>query len=167
MRIDDAVNLECSDEFIRAAECYEMILNDCPDNITAFINLLVLYWQSTDYGFSSSAGLPASFVKFAGDRLAEILDSPPSNFSEDPEFQFWLKYIAWADLGDKFEIEECYGLMRRKSEYYEPAIFIYLTTVGEHAANEVEKLLLLVQRQCTARDRYIHSVVMGIKTRLS
>ncbi|MCC4616713.1 hypothetical protein LL972_12010 [Xanthomonas campestris pv. asclepiadis] len=167
MSFNEAVEFERINEVTKAAECYERVLNECPKDLGAFINLLVLYWQSTDYGFSLSSRLPASFVLVAGNRLAEMLGDMPSNFSGEPEFNFWVKYIAWADLGGHFEVEECYEMMRRKSGYYEPAMFIYAATAGEQAVSEVDKLLELVRSQSTARERYIYSVVMGVKKRLS
>ncbi|WOB26886.1 MULTISPECIES: hypothetical protein [Xanthomonas] len=163
MTLNEVMEFERANEVVKAADSYEIILKECSGNLNAYINLLVLYWQSTDYGFSSSNGLSPDFVRVAGNRLAEMLNGSLSNFYDEPEFQFWAKYIAWAELGEKFDIEECYGLMRRKLRYYEPAMFIYASTAGKQAVSEVAELLALVQSQQTIRDRYINSVVMGIR----
>ena len=33
-------------------------------------------------------------------------------FPNRPEMTFWTKYIAWADLNEPFEVEECRELLR-------------------------------------------------------
>lgn len=148
-----------------AAAAYEDVLLSTPDDFTSTINLAVLYWQATDVGISATEHLPPEFVALAGKRFRELLEAAEERFPRQPELLFWRQYIAWADLGDPFDPEDCRELLRQHSEYLEPAFMLFSISGGEEAEAEAMTLLEHCTEYPIARCRYIASVIRGVLKR--
>lgn len=148
-----------------AAAAYEGVLRSDPVDITAILNLAVLYWQATDYGVATAEHLPPEFVALAGRRFRELLQLAHERFPERPEVLFWTKYIAWADLGEPFDPAECRKILRDYPEYLEPALVLFSSSAGAEGEAEAMQLLERCSEELTARCRYIVSVLNGVLKR--
>jgi hypothetical protein len=165
MKLSDAIASDVQGQTQEAAAAYEGILRSNPNELEATLNLMVLYWQATDFGISAIAQLPPEFVAFAGRRLRELLDLVPKQFPSRPEVVFWTKYIAWADLGVPFQPEECRDLLRDHPQYLEPALVLFSRSGGDEAESEAMQLLERCATERTARCRYMVSVIKGVLKR--
>lgn len=148
-----------------AAIAYESVLLSAPDDLAATMNLAVLYWQATDPGISAAERLPPEFIALAGKRSRELLEAAQRRFPSEPELLFWPRYIAWADLGEPFDLAECRELLRQHPEYLEPAFVLFSRSAGAEAEAEAMKLLERCSEDPTARCRYIVSVIKGVLKR--
>jgi hypothetical protein len=148
-----------------AASAYEATLLSEPLDLTAILNLTVLYWHATDYGVSATEHLSREFVALAGSRFRELLKVAQVRFPERPEVLFWTKYIGWAELGEAFEPEECRSLLADHPEYLEPALVLFARSAGVEAEAEAMQLLARCSKEGTARCRYIVSVINGVLKR--
>lgn len=148
-----------------AAAAYEDALLSRPMDLTATINLAVLYWQATDVGMSTAMRLPPGFVAFAGKRCRDLLTAAHDRFPDHPEVVFWTKYIAWADFGDPLDLADCRTLLHQHSEYLEPAFVLFSRSDGTEAEAETLRLLQRCSEDATTRGRYIVSVINGVLAR--
>ena len=102
MSLADAIRADREGRVEQAAILYEDALAAGEDALQAFLNLSILFWQSTDYGFSTAKGLTPGFVTRAGQRFPELLRDAGRKYPQSTEVRFWQKYIPWADLGQEF-----------------------------------------------------------------
>ena len=165
MKQKEAAMAERNGEILRAAELYEASLNDASEE--ALINLAVLYWQMTDYGFSTTLRLSPEVVERAGLRFNEVLDEAARKYPGSAAVAFWRRYIAWADLGDPFDAEDCRQLLRENPEYLEPAMYLFSTSQGRESEREALTLLAQCQRLGTVRARYVASVIESARVQVS
>jgi hypothetical protein len=148
----------------RAAELYEQAIASGDMVLDTLINLAVLYWQITDYGFWSALDLDGDLVTRAGSRTNEILTLAQQRFPDAPEHRFWSKYIAWIDLGEDFEVSECRRLLADFPGYLEPAIYLFPATQRREGREQVLALLEQCSGENTCRVRYVRAVAeSGLK----
>src|ERR1700722_1603589 len=164
MSLAEALSADGAGNSILAADLYETTLKNVPRDNQAFVNLLVLYWQATDFGFSSHANLSREFIQRAGKRLRE-LQNVAKKMTAVPEVRFWTKYIAWAEKGESFDLQECRRLLQEFPEYLEPAFVLFSRTAGAEAEVETQRLLQQCRETPTTRCRYIQSVISGVLKR--
>ena len=165
MTLAEALSAERDGRIEDAAAAYEGVLLSTPDDLTTTINLIVLYWQATDFGISATQRLSPAFVVIAGRRLRELLEEPQACLSSQAEFLFWRKYIAWADLGEPLDPADCREFLRQNPQYLEPAFVVFSRSAGVEAEAEAMKLLERCSKCPTARCRYIESVIDGVLKR--
>ena len=165
MKHHEAVVAEQKGDIAGAVELYEACINELPED--ALINLAVLYWQITDYGFSTSLQLPPEVVEHAGARFAEVLDVTERKFPQSAAAMFWKKYIAWADLGDSFDPENCRQVLRENPTYLEPAMYLFSTSQGRESEHEALMLLEQCRQAGTVRARYVASVIESARLQQS
>lgn len=163
MNFIDALEADRSNKIEWAAAAYEETLLGEKADISAAINLLVLYWQTTDYGFSTSLNLPKSFIVKAGNRLPELITEIKDKFGEVTEVEFWEKYIRWADLGEEFDVRECKNMLEKSPKYLEPAMFIYSSSGGQKLVGTAEIILTACRLDGTVRAKYVASVIDATK----
>lgn len=159
MKLSDAIEAEQAERFEEAARLYEALIRQEHPPLEGFVNLLVLYWQVTEYGFWVDSDLELGFVKYAAERLSEMLKSEAGQLSDNPQVDFWVKYIRWADYGGALEVGECRKLLREHPEYLEPAMFVFSTTQGADCEKEAVELLKACREINTCRTRYVASVI--------
>ena len=165
MNITDAIALDRSGDVVQASSAYEQVLLTETTPSDALVNLIVLYWQSTDYGFSVSRSLPASFVERASARLHILLNNGDRQNLFRADFLFWRRYIGWADLGEAFDLDECRRIMRSDRNYLEPAMFIFSVSEGEECLEQAKILLEQCVSEGTIRSKYVESVIKGLMKR--
>jgi hypothetical protein len=165
MKQDEAVMAEQSGDILHAVELYEACMNDAPEDY--LINLAVLYWQMTDYGFSTTLRLTSEVVARAGTRVSEVLDAAERRYPHSAAVAFWKRYIAWADLGDPFDPEDCRELLRKNPQYLEPAMYLFSVSQGREHEREALMLLAQCEQTGTVRARYVASVIASAQAQAS
>lgn len=165
MTLSKALEADRNGQIERAADEYESALANDANDLVATVNLLVLYWQSTDYGFSLAHRLSQPFIANAGTRLAQLLNIARERFPECPEVLFWTRYIVWADRGDAFDVDECRVLLKRYPDYLEPAMALFSLSQGKEAADMAIELLNRCRADNTTRSRDVSSVIEGVLKR--
>jgi hypothetical protein len=161
----EAIAADRNGDISRAVELYEASINDASED--ALINLAVLYWQMTDYGLSITRGLSPEVVGRAGVRVDEVLDEAARRFPHSAAVSFWKKYIAWAELGDPFDPEDCRQLLLENPQYLEPAMYLYSISQGREGEREALMLLLQCPGLGTMRARYVASVIESAQAQAS
>jgi len=162
MTLEEAHAADREERVEDAARLYEAALVADPGNADALVELVVLYWQATDYGVWKSKGINREFVGFAGKRFRELLGQGSDSFPGSPAIRFWAKYIAWADLGEPLDGDECRTLLRGRPEYLEPAMFLFAASQGSECESEARRLLHVCEQVGTSRCRYVVSVIEGV-----
>ena len=160
-----AIAADRDGRLIDAAELYEELLAEEAHSLEVFLNLSVLYWQVSDFGFWTGKGLPEKFVKHAGGRLHDLLGVEFYAYRECVEARFWKKYILWADLGEEFTAEECEGMLRSNQRVVSPFMFLFAETKGNHYREQAMELLAECRAERTTRARYVQSVIEGVLKR--
>lgn len=164
MNLNDAISLDRQGDLKGASLAYEDVLKEDPGQYVALVNLIVMYWQMTDFGFLSGNNISPDFVHHASKRLRYIINHD-SNPIFNPDYIFWKKYIAWADLGAEFDLEECRRLLRIEPDYLEPAMFIFSVSGGRECEVEARILLKRCVAEGTVRAKYVESVLRGTMQR--
>lgn len=142
----------------------EALMADCA-SLDVLLNLVVLYWQSTDVGLAAAKALSPSFLARAGSRIPQLLDEAERRFPASTEVRFWRRYIAWADLGEELDGEDCRQLLREDPATLVPAMHLFALSHGSEAEAEAHELLRSCRGEGTARARYIISVLEGVMKR--
>jgi hypothetical protein len=144
---------------LRAIELYEGVVGDASCPVEGLLNLAVIYWRITDFGFWTARELDGDLVARAGPRVDEILEIARSRFPSALQPLFWSKYIAWADLGEPLDTAECAQMLVNEPSYLEPAMYLVAVSEGKEARTEASSLLEQASRERTCRARYVCSVV--------
>ncbi len=142
-----------------AASPYEAALASQPADLEGLIDLAVLYWQSTEYGFWKGSGLHLEFVETAAKRFPELLAQARRLHPDRPEPRFWSQYTAWADLGTPVDRDELQAMLLAHPGYLEPVVFLYPTSEGSQFEGEATELLRACLKTSTTRSRYVASVI--------
>jgi len=165
MNLADALAADGAGNLEVAAAAYEASLAGDERTLTALLNLALLYWQATDFGLSTAKNLDPEFVAKAGERFPVVLAEAHRAFPESTEVQFWKKYIAWADLGEEFSLDECRKLLQRDPTTLVPAMYLFAQTRGDAYQEEALELLRQCQQEPTTKNRYVASVLAGVLKR--
>lgn len=143
----------------RAHVC-ELALRERPDDLSAWMDLTILYWLATDYGISVGAGMSGDFFRRAGDRLAALLEVGCMRFAGCPQAQFWTRYIDWIEHGGPLAVADCRAWLAREPQFKDPALFVFMTTPdAPFDDDDVAQLLAECRGRDTERAGYIVSVI--------
>ena len=161
MSVDDAVAADREERIEEAAELYELAIAASAAPLSVLMNLAILYWQATDYGFSSGHHLAQQFVARAAIRFGELLNEGATRFPQNTEPRFWQKYIAWADLGTPLSSNECRSLLAQDPSALVVSMHLFSVSQGAECVDEAFRLLEASRADRTTRSRYIASVIEG------
>lgn len=165
MSFSEAATADKAGMFEVAASAYEAALAGEKPSLELLLNLAVLYWQATDYGVASEKKLDAKFVAMSAQRVPVLIHEAGRVCSQSVEVEFWKRYIAWADFGDEFSVEECREFRRRSPDVLVPAMFIFAQSGGVECEGAALELLEQCKQNPTTRNRYVASVVEGVLRR--
>jgi hypothetical protein len=165
MKLDEALAADRAGNIELAAALYEKAFEEGQRPLFAIVNLLVLYWQATDYGFWTGNQLSRDFVKRAGTRFREIMNEGTRLYPNSTELQFWRRYIAWADLGEAFNYDECEDLLKRGPKNLIPVIYLLDQQPTAQYDEPALRLLAECRDDSTTRSKYIASVIDGVLKR--
>lgn len=149
---------------LEAAWAYEILLQEDETTLETFLNLAVLYFTCTDFGYSAHHHLLPEFSAQAYDRSLEILDRAQGKFGEHSEITFWKLYFPFVLLGEQPFNAECTRLVA-SGESLVPYFYLFAYVDQEKHRTQAEQLLKAVQGGMTARERYIKSILEGAITR--
>jgi len=162
MTFQEALNADRVGDLELAASQYEMLLSEGESDIELLLNLSILYWQATDPGLAAAKKLSPDFFAKAGVRFPELLAEAARRYPSRSEPLFWTRYVAWADLGEPFGLEDCRELLRADPDCLVPAMGIFGITEGKEAVREAIELLRRCHVEATTRARYVASVIEGV-----
>ncbi len=124
------------------------------------LDLLLLYWQSTDPGISTGHRLPAEFLHHAGDRYQELLGVIESRYPRSTAARFWTRYIRWIDGDSDITCEYCEQLLQEDPTTLVPALYLIMSNPSPRR-RELAQRLRSQQERKTMRSEYIASVLEG------
>jgi hypothetical protein len=144
---------------IAGAELYEQAIAAGDHSLEVLMDLALLYWCATDPGLSAAEHFDAEFINRASRRRAQLLDEASIMFPASTAVRFWKQYIAWADLGEPFDIGECRRLLRECPSVLDPALYVFMASNGQEARAEASELLRRSREAGTTGARYVVSVL--------
>jgi hypothetical protein len=165
MSLAEAREAERQGRIEEAASLYEVALRTGPRPLDALLDLAILYWQATEYGYWVGMNLSPDFVGHAGRRFAEVLSEAAREYPGSTEVEFWQHYIPWADLGESFPTETCARLLVRDPTVLTPAMYLLGEGQDEQYEQEARALLQQCHAGGTVRAQYIASVIEGVLKR--
>ncbi|HEX8821039.1 MAG TPA: hypothetical protein VF794_14015 [Archangium sp.] len=165
MSFEEALASDRRRDFASAIQLYEESLVHSGASVEAHLNLLVLCWQLTDYGYWTTMKVPRHIYDKASNLLPELRERTKAHFPENAEVAFWDKYIQWTDLGDPLEEEECEALLREPSSRGVPVMHLFAISGGGRYRQEALELQARCQLEGTVRAAYIASVIRGVEGR--
>jgi len=161
MSLPSALHEDMDGDVVEAADCYEQAVQAGDAPLEAYLNLAVLYWQCTDYGFNAGHKLGAEFIGRAGERYPTLLQEADQCFPDRPEVKFWMLYCDFITLGGLPFVEECERLVKNTSEPLVPYFYLYSSSNGRGYEREASRLLRECLKQPTVKNKYIASVIEG------
>lgn len=143
---------------VEAAAAYEEALAREEADLDAYLDLAVLYWVATDFGFAATEHLDDSFVELAGRRAFKLLDAAERRFGPQDELDFWRYYFGFITLGEPPDAERCRRLMARGSTKL-PVFHLAGLGASEGFEAELAELASWAADGTTERKRYVRSVL--------
>lgn len=158
MSLEEALAADRAGDLVLAAEAYESAIAHGESSLDAFVNLALLYWQSTDPGMAASKRLSAAFMDTASRRMTELLEEAERRYPSSTAVRFWKRYIAWTDLGGPApEKSFCRELLREDPTVLAPAMYLFSASNGSEAGVEAAELLQQARAAGTTGARYVSS----------
>ena len=165
MSLSDARAADRAGEVESAAARYEEVLAAGDHSLEVLLNLALLYWQATDPGLAAAKNIGPDFLAKAGRRTPELLEEATRVYPGSTAARFWKRYIAWADLGEPLDLEECRQLLQEDSTVLVPAMYVFATSKGQDMQTEAHELLRQCLKDGTTGARYVVSVIEGVVKR--
>jgi hypothetical protein len=165
MNLQEAVAADRREDVQVAVDGYERALASGDRSLRVLVNLALLYWQTTDPGLAAKKTLSPELMATAGRRIPELLAEAQERFPNSTEPRFWQKYIAWADLGERFSLDECEELLRADPSTLTPVMHIFALTRGAEREADARELLRQCREDGTTGARYVASVIEGVLKR--
>ena len=160
MTFEVALETDRRRDFVAAADAYEDLI--VGGDLEAMLNLLVLYWEATDYGILSYYRLSDAFVGRAGRRWRDLLKDTQQRHPSDMSVEFWCRCIESLEFDGAFlSPAECRLMLARQPENLEPAMIIFSESDCTEGIEETRRLLSWCEAQGTVRAGYISAVLEG------
>jgi hypothetical protein len=157
--IREAIEKDIDGDIVGAAKAYEDVILAGSSPLDCYINLSVLYWQCTDFGFNSNLKLDPVFVKSAGVRYTQILHDANEQFVNQPEIKFWELYFDYISLGGPSFIDECKEIVQNPACSLVPYFYLLKMAGEKEFKPQVLKLIEHCRTSLTTKNKYIISVV--------
>ncbi len=165
MSLQDAVREDMNGSLVRAADGYEQIIQAECAPLGAYLNLAVLYWQCTDYGFNAGHALGLEFIHKAGERYQALLAEAGRCYPHHSEIRFWTLYCDYVTLGEPPFVEECRALVAAAGKPLVPYFYLYAASEGQEYLREASELLAECLKHPTVKNKYVISVIKGVASR--
>ena len=159
--LQDAVVLDAAEKPLEASKAYEEVLAQGGPCIECYLNLAVLYFVCTDFGYLSHHGLPNDFCRRALGRAHELLDEAEHRFGSHNEIEFWRYYFDYAQLGEPPNPLKTRKLLE-KGPSHVPVFHLLMLEPDSSYIAEAEALLREISPPQTERERYIVSVLRSV-----
>lgn len=165
MSFPEALKADREKRIEDAANIYELALQVSPTDLQAMINLIVLYWESSEMGFYAAHHLPDEFVLRAGGRYRELLDQARWQFPGEPAVEFWRRYIASIEQGVEFSANDARAMRDDNPDYLEPELILYQGEEDGDRARSAKTLIERCRSEGTVRAHYVKAVLEGIESK--
>jgi hypothetical protein len=142
---------------VRAIEWYERALNEGPCLVDLFIDLAMVYFICTDFGYASAKRLPQELAASAYRRAQETLSRAEATHGSSAEILFWRKYFEFIVLGAGEFKQEATRLAQQGTLV--PYVHLYSRFASDKFSDEARLLMQSVSGVHTAKARYIRSVL--------
>jgi hypothetical protein len=154
--IDTALEFDALDLPVQAANAYEEAIGSEQADLSAYMNLAVLYFESTDPGYAAAKKLDPEFTARASAGMYRVLRLATRRFGSYPEAAFWNIYFNWFSKYDDPNFDEARELAKKT-----PIAYLHLLGApdGKRYLKQARGLLENVKKRRTVRERYIDSVV--------
>ena len=159
---DKALRLDAEERPREAAAAYEVAIEVADSDLETYLNLAVLYWVATDFGYAGYHKLENAFVERAGRRDHEILDEGERRFGSNNEIDFWRYYFDYVSLGEAARPGHCKTLAERGPSLV-PYFHLFELADGRRHRDEAKELLALFDPPETERGRYIYSMLPALR----
>ena len=159
--LQDAAALDAAEKPLEAARAYEKVLTEAKGDIETYLNLSVLYFVCTDFGYLSHHGLPNDFCRRAWGRARELLDEAEDRFGSHNEIEFWRYYFDYAQLGEPPDRVRTRKLLE-KGPSRVPVFHLLMLERDSSYVPQAEALLREMTPSQTERERYIVSVSRAV-----
>jgi hypothetical protein len=152
-----ALKLDAEDKPIEAVKAYEEAIKEPGADLDIYLNLAVLYFVCTDFGYAAHHHLPDELFDKAWERMISLLDEAESRFDKNDEVDFWRRYFRYIGLGNDESVMEREPL--KSSTSLIPYFYLFKSGNGDEYRSEAEKLYELVADETSAKKRYIKSIL--------
>ena len=160
--LNEAVEKDEQGNLIEAIDLYERCLS-CNEAapLDAYLNLVLIYWQMTDFGFNASRNLDPELVRKAGERYKFLLKGAAEAYPGNAEVRFWQLYCDHVSTGTGDIENECRTLIGNHSSNNTPALYLYAKSGGSLYKSEAEDLASSCKKCQTFKNRYTLSVLQS------
>jgi len=158
----EAVEKDEQGNLIKAIDLYERCLS-CNETapLDAYLNLVLIYWQITDFGFNASHTLDPELVRKAGERYKMVLKGANEAYPGNSEVRFWQLYCDHVSTGTGDIENDCRTLIGNQSSNNTPALYLYAKSGGCLYKAEAEDLASSCKKCLTFKNRYMLSVLQS------
>ena len=165
MSLSDAKAADRAGDIEAAAARYEKLLASGDHSLQILLSLALLYWQATDPGLAAAKNIEPDFLTRAGRRAPELFEEATRLYPGSTSARFWKRYIAWADLGEALDVEECKQLLQEDPSVLIPAMYVFAISEGRDMKTEAYELLQQCREDGTTGAQYVASVIEGVMKR--
>jgi hypothetical protein len=161
-----ATELDAKDgDVVELAWAYELAIQEPDASAIMFLNLVAIYFECEDPGFSASKQVPLAFGDAAYERALEVLDLATVKHGALPEIEFWRLHLRERMLGEKISDDAYLDIANRDSSSLNLAyVALYANSNATKYQNEASKLISGARTRQTQRLRYIAS--FGLPTEI-
>lgn len=89
------------EETAKAIGLYEHLIKDNSAEFLDYLNLICLYFNCLDFGYSAALNIPIEIEGTAGTRALELVSEAEVKFGKNDELTFWRSYIPFLGWGDE------------------------------------------------------------------
>jgi hypothetical protein len=160
-QLKNAINKEIAKDYLGAIEIYEEIIKESKPPLDAFINLSFIYWElASEFSFRDFHKIPNEWGEIGDKKYSEILKKASLIYPNSMELYFWSKYFPHRLFFDTFTENDCLNIIEkfRDDKNIVPFFFLYLFD-KEKYKHQRDELVLLCQKQKTAKNIYILSII--------
>lgn len=169
MKVEDlrerAEELDAQVAPVEAASAYEKLIQSGGGDISAHLNLAVLYFECIDFGYAAHHNLEDSFVRNSLVRAYKTLDQAEQKFGRYNEVDFWRYYFGFIYLGVEPDLDAVQEWLREGPSLI-PLFHLLMLSSGDSVRRAAEELLESIQPARTERLRYVASVLESTIVRI-
>lgn len=160
--LENARHFDEKDCPVEAAQSYELAIAQGEADISAYLDLALVYLECCDFGYASHHHLPSDFESAAYSNCLRILGAAENKFGDHVEIKFWRHLAAFMVLGENISDAMLRPLLNKEATLV-PYYFAYLNSEERQYRNEVLSLKKQVSPRKTCRQRFVDGVIARIE----
>lgn len=157
--------LDAADDLEPAAKAYEEAIRLEDADLPAYLDLAILYFVCSDFGYASSHRLSSDFETSTWNGIFSTLDRAEERFGTCGEIAFWRRYCRWILLSEDWMSESDIRELTSNGESLVPYFYLVgsFAKLGSTDRQQYQSRAKLLYDQVkdgkTARSRYILRVL--------